>query len=80
MNVYLTKVDWYSDYDGEEKHDTCFVFAKSFADVPEQLDRIFDNVFRLTIEETGTSDEDITVLFVPNDEDVIDAIKDANSY
>ena len=79
MKLYFATVDWYDSYKEEDKIDKAFVFGTSMADAVGNLDGSFDDIQSLTLEEVQY-DCGAPVIYVPDDDELIEKIREANTY
>ena len=75
-SIYLCRVEWYDDVKGKNRTSTAFVVAPTYMEAVNMVTSEFiwvNNVYAELVEEGN-------VLFVPNNKDLIDEIKNANYY
>ena len=77
MKLYFAKVNWYDNYSEKDNVDKCFVFAENYGEACEQINYHFDYINSIKIEEINDCGKS-SVLFVPNDKNLIQGIKNAN--
>lgn len=79
MKLYLASVHWYDSYKEEDKDDKAFVFGTSISNAVDNLDKSFDDIQSLTIEEIQY-DAGAPIIYIPDDDDLIEKIREANTY
>jgi len=79
MRLYFATIDWYDSYKEEDKTDKAFVFGTSMADAVGNLSAGFDDIQSITIEEIQY-DAGAPVVYVPDDDDLIEKIVEQNTY
>lgn len=80
MKLFFCKVEWYSSYNATDNEDLCFIFAKDYDDACAQLNQHFNDIFKISIESVCDDTAGTTILFVENDEDLVQSIKNSNCY
>ena len=79
MKLFFAKCDWYDDFSGEEKTDSCFVFDSSLGYAVQKIADSFPDIFNLSIEEICGDCSD-GILYIPPHYEDIDKLKEANMY
>lgn len=80
MILFLAKINWFDDYDEQNKTDRCFIFAKDYADACRQLSEHFNYIDNIKINCINDFVGDTSILYVPNDKNLIQGIKNANIW
>lgn len=79
--LYFVTCNWYNDYDDKEETACAFVVAASYADAAAKITSDFSIINSLHIEEIQAPDvSDVNVVYVPNDQHIIDEIRNVNEY
>lgn len=79
MKLYLVKINWYNDAIGEDKIDRAFTFANSYGEACNQINKCYSYINSIKIEEVN-DEVDGTILFMPDDIEMIKEIRSANFY
>lgn len=80
MTLFFAKINWFDDYDEQNKTDKCFIFAKDYADACRQLSEHFNYIDNIKINCINDFVGDTSILYVPNDKNLIQEIKNANIW
>ena len=79
--LFLVKVNWYDDYKDEERISCAFVIATSYAEACVKVSNDFQYINKVEIEEVISANYvDINCVYVPNDNDLIDRIRNENDF
>ena len=79
--LYFVTVNWYNEYKEEDEISCAFVVAWSYADAIQKVATDFEYINSILIEEIQPPNMcDINCVYVPNDNEIIDKIKDANDF
>lgn len=76
--MYFVEVIWYSDYDDDEKLDKVLVLASDWNGAMYKVNQEFSNICSIKMEQIQF--DECNVIYLSEDESVIEKIKDANSY
>ena len=80
MKFFYCEVTWYNQYDNKTE-DKVFVFANDYDDVCRQINIHFSEIVKMNIELVNGDTGDACVLFIEgNDEDMVQSIKNSNTY
>ena len=79
MKLSLAKINWYNDAIGEDKIDRAFIFADSYGETCNQINKCYSHINSIKIEEVN-DEIDVTILFMPDDTKMIKEIRSANFY
>lgn len=80
MILFFAKINWFDGYDEQNKTDKCFIFAKDYADACRQLSEHFNYIDNIKINCINDFVGDTSILYVPNDKNLIQEIKNANIW
>lgn len=79
--LYFVKVNWYCDYEDTEKTACAFVVAYGYADAVAKVSSDFQYINSMTIEEVQPIDYcDINCIYVPDDPNLINKVREANAF
>lgn len=81
--LYFVVFTYYDEY--KDKHETtqCLVMAPSYGEAIESVTKDYRWIDEITVRvwvEPHTFDTGINCIYLPNDQNIIDAIADANEY
>ena len=79
MRLYLATIHWYDSYREEDQDDKVFVFGANLSQAAGHLDACFSYIQSVTIEEVQC-DTGAPIIYVPNDDDLINKIVEQNTY
>lgn len=80
MKFFYCEVTWYDKYD-HETEEKVFVFATNYQDACCQLSAQFPDITKINIELVNDDTGGTSILFIEgNDEDVVQSIKNSNTY
>ena len=80
MKFFYCEVTWYDQYD-HKIEDKVFVFAANYQDACCQLSVQFPDIIKINIELVNDDTGNTSILFIEdNDEDVVQSIKNSNTY
>ena len=80
MKFFYCEVTWYNQYD-DKTEDKVFIFATNYQDACYQLSTQFPDITKINIELVNDDIGDTCVLFIEgNDENVVQSIKNSNTY
>ena len=79
--LYLVTVEWYDKYHDEDKTSYVLVIAKSIHKAVKKASQDFEYINSIKAEEWIAGDlVDVSGVYLPNDWNIIDKIKDENNY
>lgn len=79
--LYFITINWYNEYKEEDEISCAFVVAENFSEATRKVAADFEYINSINVEQIQSADMyDINCVYVPNDQNVIDAIKQANDY
>ena len=79
--LYFVKINWYNDYKEEDEISCAFVLAYSFSEAVNKVAGDFEYINSITVEGIQPADTyDMNAVYVPDDENIINAIKEANEF
>ena len=80
-SLYFVTVEWYDKYHDEDKTNYILVIAKSIHKAVKKASQDFDYINSIKVEEWITGDiVDVNGVYLPDDWNVINKIKDENNY
>lgn len=78
--LYLATINWFEEFTDKDLTNKCYVFAPCYADACEQIETQFSNIERIDIEEIASDCGLTSILYVPDNSDIILAINNENDY
>lgn len=79
--LYLVKVNWYDDYKDETRDSCALVLAGSYTEACEKVVSDFQYVNKVEIEEFVSADYvNMNCIYIPNDNQLIERIKEENDF
>lgn len=78
--LYFATINWYEEYTDRNLTNKCYIFAPSYADACEQIETQFSYIENIHLEEIACDCGPTTMLYVPDDSDIILAINNENNY
>ena len=80
MKFFYCEVTWYNQYENKTE-DKVFVFAANYQDACCQLNAQFPDITKINIELVNDDTGGTSILFIEgNDENVVQSIKNSNTY
>ena len=78
--LYFVTVYSFEEFSEKDLITKCYVFAPSYASVCKQINSQFSFIQRIDIEEIASDCGLTSILYVPDDSDIISAINNENNY
>ncbi len=78
--LYFVKLNWYDDFEDENKTVCAFVLASSYAKACKKVSDDFQYINKVEIEEITSTYTNINCIYVPNDDELIKRIKEENDF
>ena len=81
MKLFYCELTWYDSYADIEQKDKVFVFAHTYEEACRQVNVHFNEIVKINLEVVNDDTSNTSVLFIEgNDEDVVQSIKNSNTY
>ena len=79
--LYYCRIKWYNDDQDKDKVNNAFIVAESYSDAVAKACENFNYITNIKIEEVVVPGyTDVNMIYVPDDKEIIDAIKAENDY
>ena len=81
--LYFISFVYYDEYKDTDNKAQCLVIAPSYSKAIESIEKDYRWINEITVREwvsPSTFDTGINCIYLPNDQNIIDAIADANEY
>lgn len=79
--LYFVRINWYDDYSDEDKISCAFIVAPSYAEAVNRMASDFQYINSITIDEVQPADYcDINCVYVPDNQEIINAIREENNF
>lgn len=81
MKFFYCEVTWYDNYTDQTQEDKVFIFAANYQDACCQLSVHFPDISKINIELVNDDTGGTSILFIEgNNEDMVQSIKNSNTY
>lgn len=78
--LYFVTIYYFEEFTDKDLTNKCYIFASSYANACEQIETQFSNIEHIDIEEIASDCGLTSILYVPDDSDIISAINNENNY
>lgn len=78
--LYFVKFTYYDEYRDKDATDQCLVIAHNASEAIAPIVEDYKYIDELTVKEWAGPSSDVNCIYLPNDKNIISAIKNANDY
>lgn len=81
MKLFYCELTWYNDYTDIAQEDKLFIFAHNYEEACRQVSIHFNEIVKINLELVNDDTGNTSILFIEgNDENVVQSIKNSNTY
>ena len=80
MRLFYVQFSWYNDSDDKDEEQRAIIPGENYSDAVKAIESQFQYINEINFKEITCDCGDDPIIYLPNNEEVINAVIDENSY
>lgn len=80
MRLFYVQFSWYNDSDDKDEEQCAIIPGENYSDAVKAIESQFQYINEINFKEITCDCGDDPIIYLPNNEEVINAVIDENSY